>query len=105
MTCTRTATLPVTPDEAFALITEPERLRRWKTVSATVDLRAGGGYRFTGGPGHGAAGGARAGRRGLPVHGGPRTRRRGQLPRGRARPSRGLRLGLGGQPRPAAGRL
>jgi len=34
-------------DEAFALVTEPERLRRWKTVSATVDLRAGGGYRFT----------------------------------------------------------
>ena len=44
--------LPVSPDEAFALVTEPERLRRWKTVSATVDLRAGGAYRFTVTPGH-----------------------------------------------------
>ena len=40
---TISAELPVSPDEAFALVTEPERLRRWKTVSATVDLRAGGG--------------------------------------------------------------
>ena len=53
---TITRDLPVTPDEAFALITDPERLRRWKTVSATVDLRAGGGYRFTVVPGHIAAG-------------------------------------------------
>jgi uncharacterized protein (TIGR03086 family) len=44
--------LPVSPDEAFALVTEPERLRRWKAVSATVDLRAGGAYRFTVTPGH-----------------------------------------------------
>jgi uncharacterized protein (TIGR03086 family) len=50
------AELPVSPDEAFALVTEPERLRRWKAVSATVDLRAGGGYRFTVTPGHVAAG-------------------------------------------------
>ena len=42
MTYTNTALLPVSPDEAFALITEPERLRRWQTVSAYVDLRAGG---------------------------------------------------------------
>jgi len=49
---TISADLPVSPDEAFALVTEPERLRRWKTVSATVDLRAGGGYRFTVTPGH-----------------------------------------------------
>ena len=42
MSFTKTAVLPVTPDEAFALITEPERLRRWQTVSAYVDLRAGG---------------------------------------------------------------
>jgi uncharacterized protein (TIGR03086 family) len=53
---TITRDLPVSPDEAFALITEPERLRRWKTVSATVDLRAGGAYRFTVLPGHIAAG-------------------------------------------------
>jgi uncharacterized protein YndB with AHSA1/START domain len=56
MTYTNSALLPVTPDEAFALITEPERLRRWKTVSAYVDLRAGGGYRFTVIPGNVAAG-------------------------------------------------
>jgi uncharacterized protein (TIGR03086 family) len=53
---TISAELPVGPDEAFALVTEPERLRRWKAVSATVDLRAGGGYRFTVTPGHVAAG-------------------------------------------------
>jgi len=56
MTCTRTASLPVSPEEAFALITEPERLRRWQTVSAVVDLRAGGDYRWTVSPGHVAAG-------------------------------------------------
>ena len=56
MTYTNSALLPVSPDEAFALITEPERLRRWKTVSAYVDLRAGGGYRFTVVPGNVAAG-------------------------------------------------
>jgi uncharacterized protein (TIGR03086 family) len=48
--------LPVSTDEAFALITEPDRLRRWKTVSARVDLRAGGEYRWTVVPGHVAAG-------------------------------------------------
>ncbi len=48
--------LPVTPDEAFGLVTEPERLRRWQTVSARVDLRAGGEYRWTVTPGHVAAG-------------------------------------------------
>ena len=48
--------LPVSPDEAFALLTEPERLRRWKTVSARVDLRAGGTYRWTIVPGHAVRG-------------------------------------------------
>jgi uncharacterized protein YndB with AHSA1/START domain len=48
--------LPVSPDEAFALLTEPERLRRWKTLSARVDLRAGGTYRWTIIPGHAARG-------------------------------------------------
>ena len=56
MTAEKTVLLPVSPDQAFALITEPERLRRWKTVSARVDLRAGGQYRFTIIPGHVAAG-------------------------------------------------
>ena len=52
----KTALLPVSTDEAFALITEPDRLRRWKVVSARVDLRAGGEYRWTVVPGHVAAG-------------------------------------------------
>lgn len=53
---TKTVVLPVDIDEAFALITEPERLRRWQTVSARVDLRVGGDYRWTVTPGHVAAG-------------------------------------------------
>lgn len=56
MSFTKTAHLPVSPDEAFALVTEPERLRRWQTVTATVDLRAGGDYRWTVTPGHVAGG-------------------------------------------------
>lgn len=56
MTYTKSTVLPVTPEEAFALLTEPERLRRWQTVSARVDLRAGGEYRWTVTPGHVAAG-------------------------------------------------
>ncbi|SCL34473.1 transcriptional regulator, ArsR family [Micromonospora rhizosphaerae] len=53
---TKTVVLPVDIDEAFALITEPERLRRWQTVSARVDLRVGGDYRWTITPGHVASG-------------------------------------------------
>lgn len=56
MTYTKTVHLPVTADEAFALVTQPERLRRWQTVTARVDLRAGGEYRWTVTPGHVAAG-------------------------------------------------
>lgn len=56
MTITKTVQLPVDPDEAFALITQPERLRRWQAVSATVDLRVGGEYHWTVTPGHLAAG-------------------------------------------------
>ena len=56
MSFTKTVALPVSPDEAFVLITDPERLRRWQTVSAVVDLRAGGQYRWTVTPGHVAAG-------------------------------------------------
>ncbi|MGH3383547.1 MAG: TIGR03086 family metal-binding protein [Nocardioidaceae bacterium] len=56
MSYTKSAVLPVTPDQAFALVTEPERLRRWQTVSAVVDLRAGGSYKWTVTPGHVAGG-------------------------------------------------
>lgn len=47
MTIEKTALLPVPADEAFALITQPDRLRRWLAVSARVDLRAGGEFRWT----------------------------------------------------------
>ncbi len=56
MSFSRKVELSVTPDEAFALITDPERLRRWQAVTAVVDLRAGGTYRWTVSPGHVAAG-------------------------------------------------
>jgi uncharacterized protein (TIGR03086 family) len=56
MLAEKTVLLPVSTDEAFALITEPDRLRRWKTVSARVELRAGGQYRWTVVPGHVATG-------------------------------------------------
>ena len=48
--------IEATPDEAFALFTEPERLRRWKGISAAVDLRVGGDYRLTVTPGNVACG-------------------------------------------------
>ena len=48
--------IDATPEEAFALFTEPERLRRWQAVSAAVDLRVGGDYRLTVTPGHIAGG-------------------------------------------------
>jgi uncharacterized protein (TIGR03086 family) len=48
--------VPLGPDETFALLTDPARLRRWQAVAARIDLRAGGEYRFTINPGHSAAG-------------------------------------------------
>ena len=55
-TFTKTAILPVSADEAFALVTEPERLRRWQAVTARIDLRAGGDFRWTVTPGNIAVG-------------------------------------------------
>src|SRR5262249_51295885 len=37
--------VPLSADETFALITQPDRLRRWQVITARVDLRAGGDYR------------------------------------------------------------
>jgi len=48
--------VPLGADETFALITQPDRLRRWHTITARVDLRAGGAYRWTIIPGHTACG-------------------------------------------------
>jgi uncharacterized protein (TIGR03086 family) len=48
--------VPLSADDTFALITEPDRLRRWQVITARVDLRAGGDYRWTVIPGNSAAG-------------------------------------------------
>lgn len=55
-TVTKSVVLPVDVDEAFTLLTEPERLRRWQTVTARIDLRVGGDYRWTVVPGAVATG-------------------------------------------------
>lgn len=47
MTIEKTTLLPVATEEAFALLTQPERLRRWLAVSVRMDLRAGGVLRWT----------------------------------------------------------
>jgi uncharacterized protein (TIGR03086 family) len=56
MTFEKSVVVPLDPDTTFDLVTQPERLRRWLAVAARVDLRAGGGYRWTVNPGHHAAG-------------------------------------------------
>jgi uncharacterized protein (TIGR03086 family) len=48
--------VPLGADETFALLTEPARLRRWQVITARVDLRAGGDYRWTITPGNSAGG-------------------------------------------------
>jgi uncharacterized protein (TIGR03086 family) len=48
--------VPLDADGTFALLTRPDRLRRWEAVTARVDLRAGGEYRWTITPGHTARG-------------------------------------------------
>jgi uncharacterized protein (TIGR03086 family) len=56
MSAEKSVLVPLDPDATFALLTEPERLRRWQAVTARVELRAGGEYRWTIVPGHTAAG-------------------------------------------------
>jgi len=48
--------VPRNADDTFALITEPDRLRRWQVITARVDLRAGGDFRWTIIPGNSASG-------------------------------------------------
>jgi uncharacterized protein (TIGR03086 family) len=48
--------VPLNADDTFTLITQPDRLRRWQVITARVDLRAGGDYRWTVIPGNSAAG-------------------------------------------------
>ncbi|HEX6523695.1 MAG TPA: TIGR03086 family metal-binding protein [Streptosporangiaceae bacterium] len=52
----KTVMVPLDAEETFALITQPDRLRRWQVITARVDLRAGGDYRWTIIPGHSVAG-------------------------------------------------
>jgi uncharacterized protein (TIGR03086 family) len=56
MAVEKSVLVPLSADETFALITEPDRLRRWHVITARVDLRAGGDYRWTIVPGHCARG-------------------------------------------------
>ena len=56
MTIEKSVLVPLDADQTFALLTEPERLRRWQSVSARVDLRAGGEFRWTVVPGANAGG-------------------------------------------------
>ncbi len=48
--------VPLDADDTFALITQPDRLRRWQVITARVDLRAGGDFRWTIIPGNSAGG-------------------------------------------------
>jgi uncharacterized protein (TIGR03086 family) len=52
----KSVVVPLSADDTFALITQPDRLRRWHAVAARIDLRAGGDYRWTVVPGRYAAG-------------------------------------------------
>jgi len=52
----KSVVVPLNADDTFALITEPGRLRRWQVITARVDLRAGGDYRWTIIPGNSASG-------------------------------------------------
>ncbi|WP_077490956.1 TIGR03086 family metal-binding protein [Sinomonas mesophila] len=56
MSFSKTVYLPVAPAQAFELVTQPDRLRRWMTITARIDLRAGGDFRWTVVPGAHAAG-------------------------------------------------
>jgi len=56
MTIEKSVLVPLDPDQTFALLTEPERLRRWQGIAARVDLRAGGHYRWTVVPGNSSVG-------------------------------------------------
>ena len=51
-----TVFIPLDPYAVYDLVTQPERLRRWKTVASRIDLQVGGEYRWTITPGHSAAG-------------------------------------------------
>jgi uncharacterized protein (TIGR03086 family) len=51
MTIEKSVLVPLDAEQTFALLTEPDRLRRWMGISSRIDLRAGGAYRWTVVPG------------------------------------------------------
>src|SRR5580698_6927940 len=51
MTIEKSVLVPLDADQTFALLTEPERMRRWFAVTSRMELRAGGDYRWTVVPG------------------------------------------------------
>ena len=56
MTIEKLVIVPLDAEQTFALLTEPEGMRRWQVLSARVDLRAGGDFRWTVVPGANAGG-------------------------------------------------
>jgi uncharacterized protein (TIGR03086 family) len=56
MTIEKSVLVPLDAEQTFALLTDPERLRRWQAVTARVELRAGGAFRWTVVPGANASG-------------------------------------------------
>jgi uncharacterized protein (TIGR03086 family) len=56
MSIEKSVLVPLDADQTFALITEPERMRRWFALTTRMDLRAGGDYRWTVVPGGHAIG-------------------------------------------------
>jgi uncharacterized protein (TIGR03086 family) len=56
MSYDKSVVVPLSADETFDLITQPDRLRRWNSIAARIDVRAGGDYRWTIVPGNSAAG-------------------------------------------------
>jgi uncharacterized protein (TIGR03086 family) len=56
MTIEKSVLVPLDAEQTFALLTEPERMRRWMGISSRIDLRAGGAYRWTVVPGANAEG-------------------------------------------------
>ncbi len=56
MTIEKLVIVPLDAEQTFALLTEPEGMRRWQVLSARVDLRAGGDFRWTEVPGANAGG-------------------------------------------------
>jgi uncharacterized protein (TIGR03086 family) len=56
MNVEKTVIVPLDPEQTFALITEPERLRRWNIIAGRIAVEVGGESRMTVAPGYHAVG-------------------------------------------------